>query len=188
MRGVVALALAVVVGAAAVGLAVRGATSTVPAAPAPSAPQDQPPAVAPAVDDAPAGGAGAAVPPIPVAAAPGPQIRPYGPRAGDPRPAATAPGACMVQGPDGAIDLAPELRRIESAVRGGQLLGDLYDNGARRLPVRPAGHYRSYRLQGAGMAVAGGVAQAVFGSDGEVYYSPDGDRLFKRVPWPPQPR
>jgi filamentous hemagglutinin len=81
----------------------------------------------------------------------------------------------------GDIDLKPTLDRIE---RGKRLRfshdGIVFENREKRLPARPAGYYREFVHPTSGEDGPGGQ-RVVMGREGEVYYSPDHYRTFRRV-------
>jgi ribonuclease T1 len=81
----------------------------------------------------------------------------------------------------GDIDLAPTLDRIE---RGERLRfshdGIVFENREHRLPAKPAGYYHEFVQPTPGEEGPGGQ-RVVMGSEGEVYYSPDHYRTFRRI-------
>ncbi len=82
----------------------------------------------------------------------------------------------------GDIDLAPTLDRIDS----GELLnrfpndGSAFQNRERRLPKQPAGYYREYVVPTPGER-SPGPQRLVIGREGEVYYTHDHYRTFRKV-------
>ncbi len=88
----------------------------------------------------------------------------------------------------GAIDLAPTLERIAA----GKRLrfpndGATFQNRERRLPGRPAGYYREWVVPTPGEP-GPGPQRLVTGEDGEVWYTSDHYRSFRRVPTEVRPR
>ena len=81
----------------------------------------------------------------------------------------------------GDVDLRPTLERIERGVR---LRfphdGIVFENRERRLPSKPNDYYLEFVLPTPGDKGPGGQ-RIVRGGDGEVYYSPDHYRSFRRV-------
>ena len=81
----------------------------------------------------------------------------------------------------GDIDLAPTLDRIE---RGEHLRfshdGIVFENREHRLPAKPAGYYHEFVHPTPGED-GPGSQRVVMGSQGEVYYSPDHYRTFRRI-------
>jgi len=81
----------------------------------------------------------------------------------------------------GDIDLTDTLDRIE---RGGRLRfshdGITFENREKRLPNAPSGYYREYVHPTRGESGPGGQ-RVVIGRKGEVYYTPDHYRTFRRV-------
>jgi ribonuclease T1 len=81
----------------------------------------------------------------------------------------------------GDIDLKPTPDRIE---RGKRLRfshdGIVFENREKRLPARPAGYYREFIHPTSGEDGPGGQ-RVVVGREGDVYYSPDHYRTFRRV-------
>jgi hypothetical protein len=82
----------------------------------------------------------------------------------------------------GRIDLAPTLERIAA----GKRLrfpndGATFQNRERRLPGRPAGHYREWVVPTPGES-GPGPQRLVTGEDGEVWYTSDHYRTFRRIP------
>lgn len=82
---------------------------------------------------------------------------------------------------NGDVDLRPTLDRIE---RGKRLRfpndGVVFENRERRLPTRSSGYYHEYVLPTPGDD-GPGPQRIVTGRDGEVYYSPDHYKSFRRV-------
>ena len=82
----------------------------------------------------------------------------------------------------GAIDLAPTLERIAA----GKRLrfpndGVTFQNRERRLPGRPAGYYREWVVPTPGES-GPGPQRLVTGEDGDVWYTHDHYRSFRRIP------
>ena len=81
----------------------------------------------------------------------------------------------------GDIDLAPTVDRIE---RGERLRfshdGIVFENREHRLPAKPAGYYHEFVHPTPGDD-GPGAQRVVMGSQGEVYYSPDHYRTFRRI-------
>lgn len=81
----------------------------------------------------------------------------------------------------GDVELQPTLDRIE---RGKQLRfpndGSVFENREHRLPKKSAGYYHEYVLPTPGDD-GPGAQRIVIGSNGEVYYTPDHYRTFRRV-------
>ena len=81
----------------------------------------------------------------------------------------------------GAIDLAPTLERIAA----GKRLrfpndGAPFQNRERRLPRKPSGHYREWVVPTPGES-GPGPQRLVTGEDGEVWYTADHYRTFRRI-------
>lgn len=88
----------------------------------------------------------------------------------------------------GAIDLAPTLERIAA----GKRLrfpndGATFQNRERRLPGRPAGYYREWVVPTPGES-GPGPQRLVTGEEGEIWYTPDHYRSFRRMSTKAQPR
>ena len=81
----------------------------------------------------------------------------------------------------GDINLAPTLQRIE---RGKRLRfshdGITFENRERRLPAKRSGYYHEFIHPTLGEDGPGGQ-RVVLGENGEVYYTPDHYRTFRRV-------
>jgi ribonuclease T1 len=81
----------------------------------------------------------------------------------------------------GDVDLAPTLDRIE---RGERLRfshdGIVFENRERRLPKQPSGYYREYVQPTLGES-GPGAQRLVIGEGGEVYYSSNHYKTFRRV-------
>lgn len=81
----------------------------------------------------------------------------------------------------GDVDLRPTLDRIE---RGKRLRfpndGVVFENRERRLPSKSSGYYHEYVLPTRGDD-GPGPQRIVMGSEGEVYYTPDHYKSFRRV-------
>ena len=89
-----------------------------------------------------------------------------------------ANGRTIYRGP---IDLAPTLERIAA----GKRLrfpndGVTFQNRERRLPGRPSGYYREWVVPTPGES-GPGPQRLVTGEDGEVWYTPDHYRSFRRI-------
>lgn len=81
----------------------------------------------------------------------------------------------------GDIDLAPTLDRIDRGVRlRFSHDGIVFENREKRLPIQPGGYYREYIHPTKGESGPGGQ-RIVEGRGGEVYYSPDHYRTFRRM-------
>jgi len=81
----------------------------------------------------------------------------------------------------GDVDLAPELARIERGQRDPHRNdGGVFQNREGRLPKRPRGHYREYVVRTPGINHAG-PQRLVIGADGEVFYTADHYRSFRRI-------
>lgn len=84
----------------------------------------------------------------------------------------------------GAVKVGPTLDRIH---RGEQLHfandGSVFQNRERRLPAQPAGYYREYVHPTPGLS-GPGPQRLVVGREGEIYYTPDHYRSFKRLDQP----
>jgi ribonuclease T1 len=81
----------------------------------------------------------------------------------------------------GDVDLAPTLKRIDS----GKRLrfyhdGIVFENRERRLPARPAGYYHEF-VQPTPGDDGPGAQRVILGSQGEVFYTSDHYRTFRRV-------
>jgi filamentous hemagglutinin len=81
----------------------------------------------------------------------------------------------------GDVDLRPTLDRIE---RGKRLRfpndGAVFENRERRLPTKSPGYYHEYVLPTPGDD-GPGAQRIVAGDNGEVYYTPDHYRAFRRL-------
>lgn len=81
----------------------------------------------------------------------------------------------------GDVDLSPVLARIERGERDPHRNdGGVFHNRERRLPNRPGGHYREYVIRTPGIGHAG-PQRLVVGRDGELFYTSDHYRSFRRV-------
>ncbi len=81
----------------------------------------------------------------------------------------------------GDVDLAPELARIQAGESDPHRNdGGVFQNREGLLPDRPRGHYREYVVRTPGISHAG-PQRLVIGADGEVYYTHDHYRSFRRV-------
>jgi ribonuclease T1 len=81
--------------------------------------------------------------------------------------------------------LPPEVRDTLALVRRGGPFphrrdGVVFENREQRLPPRPRGHYREFTVPTPG-ARDRGARRLVAGRDGELYYSGDHYRSFRRV-------
>lgn len=88
----------------------------------------------------------------------------------------------------GSIDLGPTVERIAA----GRRLrypndGATFQNRERRLPGRPSGYYREWVVPTPGIP-GPGPQRLVTGEDGDVWYTPDHYRSFRRVPTKAPPR
>ena len=81
----------------------------------------------------------------------------------------------------GDVDLAPTLKRI---ARGERLRfpndGSVFQNRERRLPAKPPGYYHEFVQPTPGVG-GPGAQRLVLGQEGEVYYTPDHYRSFRRI-------
>ena len=81
----------------------------------------------------------------------------------------------------GDVDIGAALARIERGERDPHRNdGTVFHNRERRLPDRPVGHYREYVIRTPGIPHAG-PQRLVIGRDGEVYYTSDHYRSFRRI-------
>jgi guanyl-specific ribonuclease Sa len=81
----------------------------------------------------------------------------------------------------GDVDLGPTLERIERGVRlRFSHDGIVFENRKRRLPPKASGYYHEFVQPTPGDDGPGGQ-RVVLGRDGEVYYSADHYRSFRRV-------
>ena len=81
----------------------------------------------------------------------------------------------------GDVDLAPVLARIERGERDPHRNdGGVFHNREGRLPDQPRGHYREYVIRTPGINHAG-PQRLVVGRDGEVFYTSDHYRSFRRI-------
>lgn len=81
----------------------------------------------------------------------------------------------------GAVDLAPELARIERGERDPHRNdGSVFQNREGRLPTRERGYYREYVVRTPTIRHAG-PQRLVIGQGGEVYYTADHYQSFLRV-------
>ena len=81
----------------------------------------------------------------------------------------------------GTIDLTATLQRVEA----GKKLrfpndGSVFQNREKRLPVKPAGYYREWVHPTEGLD-GPGPQRIVTGEQGEIYYTPDHYRTFRRL-------
>jgi ribonuclease T1 len=112
------------------------------------------------------------------------------PPAGEPH--AVADGDLVVRGVEvrdldgriawrGDVDLAPALARIAAGERDPHRNdGGVFQNRERLLPSRPSGYYREYVIRTPDISHAG-PQRLVIGQDGEVYYTHDHYRSFRRI-------
>jgi len=81
----------------------------------------------------------------------------------------------------GDVDLRPVLARIERGQSDPHRNdGGVFHNREGRLPQRLRGHYREYVVRTPGISHAG-PQRLVIGRDGEVYYTADHYRSFRRL-------
>ncbi len=81
----------------------------------------------------------------------------------------------------GEIDLKSTLDRIESGGRNQHRNdGSTFQNREGRLPKKPAGYYKEYVHPTPGIS-GPGPQRVVMGRDGEVFYTPDHYRTFRRI-------
>jgi ribonuclease T1 len=81
----------------------------------------------------------------------------------------------------GDVDLRPELARIERGERDSHRNdGAVFQNREGRLPKQQRGYYREYVVRTPGIGHAG-PQRLVIGAGGEIYYTPDHYRSFKRI-------
>ena len=85
----------------------------------------------------------------------------------------------------GLAELPPEARRTVDLIRSGGPFpyardGAVFGNREARLPARPRGYYREYTVRTPG-ARDRGARRIVAGRDGELYYSGDHYRNFRRI-------
>ncbi|AGA34438.1 guanyl-specific ribonuclease Sa [Thioalkalivibrio nitratireducens DSM 14787] len=81
----------------------------------------------------------------------------------------------------GDVDLAPALERIAAGESDPHRNdGGVFHNREGLLPARPSGHYREYVIRTPGISHAG-PQRLVIGEDGEVYYTHDHYRSFRRI-------
>ena len=81
----------------------------------------------------------------------------------------------------GDVDLAPALARIAAGERDPHRNdGGVFHKREGLLPARPSGHYREYVIRTPGISHAG-PQRLVIGEGGEVYYTHDHYRSFRRV-------
>jgi ribonuclease T1 len=81
----------------------------------------------------------------------------------------------------GDVDLRPTIERIE---RGKRLHfshdGSVFENRERRLPIKPSGYYREFIHPTPDDDGPGGQ-RVVVGREGEIFYTPDHYKTFRRV-------
>jgi ribonuclease T1 len=81
----------------------------------------------------------------------------------------------------GDVNLAPTLKRIENGTRlRFSHDGIVFENRERRLPVRPSGYYREF-IQPTPGDNGPGAQRVVLGAGGEVFYTSDHYRTFRRI-------
>jgi len=81
----------------------------------------------------------------------------------------------------GEIDLRPEIARIERGESHPHANdGAVFQNRERRLPSREPGYYREYVVRTPNMRHAG-PQRLVMGAGGEIYYTADHYRTFRRI-------
>jgi ribonuclease T1 len=81
----------------------------------------------------------------------------------------------------GDVDLGPELVRIERGERDPHRNdGAVFQNREGRLPKQERGYYREYVVRTPGIGHAG-PQRLVIGAGGEIYYTSDHYRSFKRI-------
>lgn len=81
----------------------------------------------------------------------------------------------------GDMDLRPEVARIERGDRDAHRNdGSTFQNREGRLPKQQRGYYREYVVRTPGMRDVG-PQRLVIGAGGEIYYTPDHYRTFKRI-------
>jgi ribonuclease T1 len=81
----------------------------------------------------------------------------------------------------GDVDLAPVLARIAAGERDPHRNdGGVFQNREGLLPARPSGYYREYVIRTPGIPHAG-PQRLVIGQDGDVYYTHDHYRSFRRI-------
>lgn len=86
----------------------------------------------------------------------------------------------------GNVDLAPTLARIaENRRLRFTNDGSAFQNREKRLPQKPSGYYREWAVPTPGEA-GPGPQRLVTGKEGEVWYTSDHYRSFRRIPytWP----
>ncbi|MFM7248713.1 MAG: ribonuclease domain-containing protein [Planctomycetaceae bacterium] len=176
-----------------------GPVATAPSTPAPVEPRWSPPPSGPAGADDVDAAATARGPKAPAASAEAEPEAPAGRSKGGPRRGAPAGDGVVIEGLAlrdaegrtiyrGSIDLAPTLERIAA----GKRLrfpndGATFQNRERRLPGRPAGYYREWVVPTSGES-GPGPQRLVTGEDGEVWYTPDHYRSFRRISTKALPR
>jgi ribonuclease T1 len=81
----------------------------------------------------------------------------------------------------GDVDLRPELARIERGERDAHPNdGAVFQNREGRLPRQERGYYREYVVRTPGIGHAG-PQRLIVGARGEIYYTPDHYRSFRRI-------
>lgn len=95
-------------------------------------------------------------------------------------------GAAVAFSADIAVrDLPPEARATLSLIRAGGPFayprdGAVFNNRERHLPKQPRGYYREYTVPAPGVH-GRGPRRIVAGREGELYYSEDHYRSFRRI-------
>ncbi len=88
-----------------------------------------------------------------------------------------------VNGPDGRLDLAPTLERIERGEKHPHRNdGSVFQNRERRLPAKPRGYYHEY-VHPTPSTSGPGAQRVVIGDDRDVWYTPDHYETFQEVEW-----
>jgi ribonuclease T1 len=81
----------------------------------------------------------------------------------------------------GDVNLAPTLKRIESGARlRFSHDGIVFENRERRLPAKPSGYYHEFVAPTPGDN-GPGAQRVILGAGGEVFYSSDHYRTFRRI-------
>lgn len=82
----------------------------------------------------------------------------------------------------GAVDLTATVQRVEAGARLDRFRqdGSTFQNRERRLPAKPAGYYREYVHPTPGLD-GPGPQRIVAGEGGELYYTHDHYRTFRRL-------
>ena len=88
-----------------------------------------------------------------------------------------------VEGPNGRLDIAPTLERIERGEKHPHRNdGSVFQNRERRLPGKPRGYYREFVHPTPGSS-GPGAQRVVIGDDRDVWYTPDHYETFQSVAW-----